>query len=116
MATKAQKIEQTESVSRLRQLLKRGDTVWCVLRHVSASGMSRRIDFYVIRKNQPLFLTGLICSVLSMRHHRSGGAVVGGCGMDMGFHVVNSLSYALHGYGVQPKSHRAGYTLRCEWL
>jgi len=36
---------------------------------------------------------------------------VGGCGMDMGFHIVYSLSLALYG-----SANDGGYTLSQEWL
>ena len=43
---------------------------------------------------------------LDLRHWKRNGReqdalVIGGCGMDMGFHLVNSLSYALYGSGYQ---------------
>ena len=44
MATKAQQAEQTEALKRLRAWIKPGDTIHCVLRHVSRSGMLRVID------------------------------------------------------------------------
>lgn len=41
---KVSKQEREEAVAQLRKMLKPGDTVHTILRHVSKSGMSRRID------------------------------------------------------------------------
>ena len=85
-----------ESRSLLLKWLKPGDTIYTVLRHVSRSGMSRKIDLYKIEDGQPIFLTGHAAKVLGERwDFDRGGIVVGGCGMDMGFHLVYNLSYAL---------------------
>jgi hypothetical protein len=80
----------------LLKSLKPGDTVYCVLRSVSKSGMSRRIDFYVIKNNEPLYLSGLIGIVLGIgRSMDKDGLKVDGCGMDMGFSVVYNLGSVL---------------------
>ena len=42
--TKAQMAERDEAIANLREILKPGDTVYTILRHVSKSGMSRVID------------------------------------------------------------------------
>ncbi len=44
--------EKTETVKRLRALLRPGTTVYTILRHVSSSGMSRRISVVVIEKGR----------------------------------------------------------------
>jgi len=84
--------EREDARKELLAILKPGDTVYCVLRHVSRSGMQREIslltkgmrniDWYAER-------------VLEMRRGKHDGLVVGGCGMDMGFHLVSNLGYAL---------------------
>lgn len=84
-----------EAVKHLRKLLRPGDTVHCVLRHVSASGMSRRIDFYKFDKHGQHFLSGYIGRVLGLSMGDKAGLRVDGCGMDMGFHVVHNLGYSL---------------------
>lgn len=91
----------------LRAVLAPGDSVWAVLRHVSASGMSRRIDFYAIKDGRPVWLSGYITGLLSYKIHKRGGLVVTGCGMDMGFHVVSGLAFKLFG---------AESALRSEWI
>lgn len=113
MTTKARKLsEKAEAVAQLRKLLRPGDRVYTVLRHVSASGMSRRIDLYTIKKGEPVFLTGYVGKALEYRHSRDGGLVVGGCGMDMGFHLVHSLGYALWGGVAKKGTGRGAVALR----
>ena len=113
-----------EALKDLRKTLRPGDTVYSVLRHVSASGMSRRIDFYVMKKNRPVFLSGQIGRVLDLSRGKNDGLVVGGCGMDMGFHVVHNLGYALwpkgtkkpHGTRNGEPDSDGGYALNHKWM
>jgi hypothetical protein len=96
MTTKAKLQEREEARQRLRaDYLKPGDFVHTVLRHVSASGMSRRIDLYKLENGEPHWLSGLASKALGIRQGKDGALVVGGCGMDMGFHVVYELSARL---------------------
>jgi hypothetical protein len=94
--------------------LKPGDTVYTVLRHVSASGMSRRIDLFTFKNNEPQFLSGLAAGAMGYKQHKDGGIVVGGCGMDMGFHLVYELSRTLFAGSSTAKD--AGYALNHRWL
>lgn len=92
----------------LHKVLKPGDTVYTVLRHVSSSGMSRRIDCYAIG--------------IAKRHASKQGLVVPGCGMDMGYHLVYSLGCALwpkgtkkpHGTRNGEPDSTGGYALKHE--
>lgn len=94
----AKETEKAEALDELRKQLKPGDTVFSVLRHVSRSGMSRRISFCVIRKGQPYWLDYNIGRALEYSRPSNGdGLRVDGCGMDMGFSVVHNLGYALWG-------------------
>lgn len=82
-----------EAIQHLQELLKPGDTVYTVLRHVSRSGMYRRLDLYIIRDDQPQRITYAVAKATGSRYdekHESLG--VSGCGMDMGFAVVYDLS------------------------
>lgn len=94
----------------LLNILKAGDTVYTVLRHVSASGMYRRIDLYTFQDNKPVYLSGYYAMMQGEEPPRD-GYKVGGCGMDMGFHLVYSMSSMLFG-----SADRGGYELRHEWL
>ena len=97
-----------EATEDLRRHLKPGVTVWTVLRHVSASRMSRLLDLYVIDGDQPIRLTWSAAKVLDLSYCRKKEALrVVGCGMDMGFHVVNCLSRRVLD---------DGYALKQRWL
>jgi hypothetical protein len=136
MSTK-QQTEKAEAIKELRKMIKPGTTVYTVLRHVSSSGMTRGIDLYIIRKGELVWITAYagqaIGSPQSMKDWRENrGLRVGGCGMDMGFHLVYSLGYALFPKGFIPaKAGRSmgrngtpateldkdgGYALNHKWL
>lgn len=91
--------QEAEAIVHLREILNPGDTIYTVLRHVSRSGMSRGIDCYMMAKDggEPTWITAYVGHAIgspqSMKDWREQrGLRVEGCGMDMGFHVVNSLS------------------------
>jgi hypothetical protein len=100
---------QEEARAELRGILRPGDKVYCVVRKVSGSGMSRNIDFYLFlpgkgrserakRDVTMLYLSYTIAQALGLSLAKAadqGGIVVKGTGMDMGAHVVRSLSSAL---------------------
>jgi hypothetical protein len=90
----------------LLNILKKGDTVFTVLRHVSRSGMQRRIDLYTFQDSKKIYLTGYYALMRGEETPRD-GYKVGGCGMDMGFHLVHGLSYRLFG---------DDYALNHEWI
>lgn len=116
--TKKQQAEQAEARETLRKMFGELEykTVYTVLRHVSSSGMSRDISLKMVAKNGALRdITYLACIAMGEKpKDKNGNRVVrvGGCGMDMGFHVVYNLSYSLYrDEGLD----RAGYVLRHEW-
>ena len=101
MTTKAEKVRQEEALTALRDMLPPGTTVHTILRHVSRSGMMRHIS--VIGPNNE-DITWQVARALGEKiNPKTGGIKVGGCGMDMGFHLVYSLSYRLYpeGFGVR---------------
>jgi hypothetical protein len=131
--TKAQEQERQEAIAELRKLCPPGTTVRTIARHVSRSGMYRVIDCYVIKKGDTLRISWAVAKAIDSKYdRRHEGIGVGGCGMDMGFHIVNSLSYALHGMkprgdGAKPENagrpftprrghYRAGYSLEHRWM
>lgn len=126
-----------EAITELRKILKPGATVYCVLRHVSRSGMSRGIDFYYLHKGEPFWITAQVghaidCPQSLNDWKASKGLRIGGCGMDMGFHCVYSLGRVLFPKGYVPaKTGKSfgrngtdatdldtdgGYALNCKWL
>ena len=126
-----------EARARVRELVKPGDTIWTTVKHVSRSGMQRSISCYVIHHNEPRWIDSLICEATGFSFDKAREAVrVNGCGMDMGFHIVYELSYALFkdgftcvGEGCPSNDHSNGdrnytphmhsdarYALRQRWL
>ena len=79
----------------LLEILPPGDTVYTSLRHVSRSGMYHVIRLAVIRDNSPRDISRLAADLLEGWDNRWEGCKAGGCGMDMGFHLVYYLSHAL---------------------
>ena len=96
----ATKADQQEAKERLYKLLEPGDTIYTTLKHVSRSGMYRVIGMHVIKNNEPLQIAGIASDLLEGWDDRHYGAKASGCGMDMGFHLVYSLSRHLWPYGV----------------
>lgn len=114
--------------------VKPGDKVHIILRNISRSGMSRRMDFYLLRKDRLIYITGHVAKLTGYRQHTDGTLKVGGCGMDMGFAVVYDLSSRLfpRGYYLQkdewPRNNDkiikatgidasgGGYALTHEWI
>ena len=100
---KYSKAEIAEAKATLRRWLRPGDTVHTILDHVSRSGMQRHIRIVIIKcdseKGEPVTLhpNHAVACVLGYSQAKRDGLVVGGCGMDMGFHIVHSLGYALWG-------------------
>lgn len=88
---------------RLAKHLHDGATVWTVLEHVSASGMSRNIRVMVLEENEPWYLTNAAAIALGWPM-RKDAIRVQGCGMDMGHHLVDVLGRTL------------GVKLRHRWL
>lgn len=101
------KLEQAQALDCLKRLCNPDYPIYTVLRHVSASGMSRDIDIYTFKDNKKVYLSGYFAKAFNYRISKNGGLRVGGCGMDMGYHLVYILSSKLF---------NDGYVLRHEWL
>jgi hypothetical protein len=97
LTKKAQKeAERQEAIEMLRKWVKPGSTVYTVLRHVSASGMSRRITLFVVHRGEAFNITGFAGRAMDWKVNRDElSLVVSGAGMDMGFHAVYTLSRCL---------------------
>ena len=84
------------SKEKLLELVKPGDTVYTILRHVSRSGMSRVIDLVIMSDGEPFSISGWAADVTDSRLDRDRwGLKISGAGMDMGFALVYDLSYRL---------------------
>lgn len=138
--TKAQQQDKAEAIEYLRKHIKPGDSVYTTVTHVSRSGMSRSIKVCVVMGNEIVDVSGLVGRAIDEpRDHKNGGVKVGGCGMDMGFHVVYRLGHVLFPDGFKCCGERcqssdhcnkptckrdgrtmhkgdSGYALRQEWI
>ena len=101
-----------EAIKKLKEEIKKGDILYTQLNHVSQSGMTRHISVRQIKKNYPLDWTRLVSIALDWKEAKNkfgnyNGIKVGGCGMDMGFHLVYTLSSVLF---------NDGYAIKHRWL
>ena len=89
--------DKEEAIETCKKYIGDSDTIYGIVRHVSQSGMYRVIDLYVIRDNRPLRISYSAGILLERYDEKHEGAKAKGCGMDMIFHLVYNLSYALYG-------------------
>lgn len=100
--TTTKQTEKNDAQARILSLLEGQEKprAYTILRHVSASGMSRDISVKVIDKDGDLVDISFSVAKLigwTLRQKSYNAVRVQGCGMDMGFHLVSVLSYALYG-------------------
>lgn len=88
-------------------------TAYTILKSVSPSGMSRTMKVVTYDAGRILDITwwvALVSSVGTLTEKNGQRVVrVGGCGMDMGFHLIHSLGIALYGL-------EGGYKVNQIWL
>ena len=109
------KKEQEEAREWFLKNTHKGETVYTVLRHVSASGMSRKIGLILIKPGKraedeivifhPNWSAARLLGLSQDPHNDA--VKIGGCGMDMGYHLVHSIAQAVYG---------DGYALKHRWL
>jgi len=100
----------------LTHYVSEGDTIYTVLRSVSSSGISRTISLKVAKDGKILDLTYYASILLDwplVEVNGSRAVRVGGCGMDMGFHTVYTLSRVL--FREEGNTKDAGYSLNHNW-
>lgn len=97
-----------------REMYKDGEksmvpVLYTIIRHVARSGMQRSIDVISISEDGEVYnISYLVKTALDMQiDQKNGGVKMGGCGMDMGFALVDHLSYKLY---------NRGYAIHQEWL
>jgi hypothetical protein len=103
------------AIQSLKKMIGNNKTVYTSLAHVSSSGMTRRIKSYIVVKGKIVNIDWYIARALGWKHSNDGGIVVGGCGMDMGFHLVYSLSSVIYRRGKKYDS-KAAYMLEHKWI
>lgn len=99
--TKAEKAERKATATTiLQRLFPKGTTVHTIVTRVSASGMSRNIEVLAVDCGDITNVSWAVAAILDWKFDQKwGGVKVSGCGMDMAFHLVDSLGYALYGNG-----------------
>lgn len=129
VTSKAERVraERAEAAEGLRDLIGRATrdrwgrpVVWVRCDHVARSGMSRSIVPMLVVDGEPMIVSGRAAVVLGWPTSRAGSGVrVDGCGVDMGFHLVYTLSHLLY-EGHRPDwlagDESAGYELAYRWL
>ena len=117
LSKKTQKEQERESArAYLLSILNKQNkpTLYTNLKSVSSSGMSRDMKVLAVVEGEIVDVTYYVGKLdIGTIKERNGQRVirVGGCGMDMGFHVVYSVSAVLYGY-----EERGAYTIRHEWI
>ena len=97
-----------EAIEKLKEAIKEGDTLYTQLEHVTKSGMTRFIKVRQIKDDYPYNWTYIVAKALGRKVSDKYEAIkVGGCGMDMGFHLIYNLSSVLYD---------DGYAINQRWL
>jgi len=96
-----------EAIKHLKKHIKKGDTLFTNVTHVSRSGMSRNINVYSLRKDDCSLWNYYISRALGYTLKKDNTISIRGCGMDMGFHLVYCLSQVLYD---------DGYAIKQRWL
>lgn len=102
--------EKLEALEHLKERLPKGCTIYTDLVHVSSSGMTRWIKPIAIIDNEPINLSYWVNQLYGDKQtekHGSQCVRLGGCGMDMGFHLVYSVSSRLY---------NDGYAIKHRWI
>ena len=113
--TKKRQAEAEQAREELREMFA-GDerpVIGTILRHVSASGMSRDISLYY-KDTNITYLAGVAMGDNVKSSNGFNAIRVSGCGMDMGFHLVYGLSITL--FCSDKYDHDSAYKLKQEWL
>jgi len=95
---KTKSAEREEAIACLKAQLRPGLILYTCLRRVSSTGMSRTLDLYYVSGEEILRITWSAAIVLEWTYDRRTEALrVSGCGLDVGYHTVASLSRILFG-------------------
>lgn len=100
------RLDVVEVTHELRDIFRPGSTAATVLRHCSASGMTRAITVHDLR-DAGRYLSPRVAVAADMDWSDRYEAIsVSGCGMDMGFSVVYDLAATLYGHASDGRSPR----------
>ena len=87
----------------LKEWFPKGSTAHTTVVHVARSGMSRHIKVFAITGKRIQNISYYVAEYLDWRYTNKEAVFVGGCGMDMGFHLIYTLSSCLYddGYAIK---------------
>jgi len=87
----------------LKDWFPKGSTAHTTVVHVAQSGMSRHIKVFAISGERIQNISYHVSKLLDWRFTNKEAVFVGGCGMDMGFHLIYTLSSILYddGYAIK---------------
>ena len=94
----------TNAVAELKELLGTSPKIYGNVVSVAKSGMSHKMNYYIVSNNEILDINFLICQVLDYKQDKQTGAIIKkGCGYDPLFHTVYGLSKVLYDkdYGIK---------------
>lgn len=106
--------DKMNAIEKLRKLLPKDTVIYTVLRHVSRSGMFRAIDMLIVEDGKIRMIPPYLLEEAGFPYKlypKRRGYRVEGCGMDMGFSIVYSLSSLIYGM-----DDRGGYALVQQWI
>jgi hypothetical protein len=112
MSKKLSNERRLELLTLLKPYFRKNSTAFCSLKRCSNSGMYRHIQILATKKNRIHNLSYYVAELCGFKWEENTSSVgVSGCGMDMGFHIVNSLSYHLY-----PNKKRGEYYVNSQWI
>ena len=113
--------DKTHAIAELQSIVPQYSNVYGLVAKVSHSGMTRRIRLFIVTGKKTIRdISYRAAQVLGWSENENGIRVTG-CGMDMIFHTISTLSYAL-GYDKDgkikgiPDSITNCYGLNCQKL
>ena len=96
-------VDKARAEELLKEWFPKGSTAHTTVVHVARSGMSRHIKVFAITGERIQNISCYVADYLGWRYTNKEAVFVGGCGMDMGFHLIYTLSSCLYddGYAIK---------------
>lgn len=91
MTKREKKVRQNEARVLLKKEINKNTVLIIVIKSVSPSGMTRRMRVVINNWDVSYYVAALIDYPYNDK-----GILVGGCGMDMAFHLASSITIALY--------------------
>lgn len=104
--------EVMEATEKLMEMLEKSKhTVYTQIHYVSSSGMTRGISCYIAIDSEIINIDWYLVKLGLFKYHSKGGLKTTGCGMDMAFDMVYTLSSKLYRNDDGSYSHDGAYKL-----